>query len=514
MSIFTLYNLIKMRLFKIITLIIIATASSQIMAQLKTEHRVEIELNNGYSNEHIFKSVQGYFVIQSEANKPTQKIKETRYDLYDQALRKVKSTSIYVPEDLKLSIDFNDDNNKLYQLFYNKTGEFILYSLEINLLQIDSVKGKLPKNVVPVNMKIVNAKAWLRALLKKQNCIVQIDMQTGNTLISEQIEKEAGKTAQIINYQFSPVSGELLVFVNKYIKKGVCELSQMTVNKSCELCNQIQLTGTGDKLISSVSGCRTAENEMVYTGTYSRSYAGNSEGVFFAKTINDKMSYIKYTNFLDMKNFMENRSEFTRKLTEKIKTMYKKKGKEYSINYNVITHDIVITPKGYLLIGEVFKPTYMTTQTPVTTYINGMVSTSYRISTTFTGYQYTHAFVAGFSGDGDLVWDQLFEMSPVEKPYTPKQFVRVSEQTDSHITLMYTSGALIASKNINFDGVVEKQTSFDYLKPENANEKSSFTSSGAQYWYDNYFLIYGSQSIRNKEDKSHRKVFYVNKVMF
>lgn len=489
---------------------LLATVTS---AQLTPEYRMETELKNGYSNEKIYKSSTGYFVIQAEADKSGKLAKEIRYDLYDQTLKVVKSASVYVPVAMKTGIEFSDDN-RIYKIFVNKSAAYVLYTITIEGLKIDSVKGNLPKNVILENMKIVNSKAWLQARQKKKTCIVQLDLQTGQTLITECIEKEAGKKTSVVNYQFSPVSGELLVFVNKFIKKGVSELSQMTVNGSCELCNHVQLTGTGDKVVSSVSGSRVADNEMVYTGTYSRSYTGFSEGLFFAKAVNDKMSYIKYINFLDMKKFLENKSELSQKITKTVKKLYEKNGKELNIKYNVITHDVIIIPGGYLLIGEVYKPTYNTTSYPVTTFVNGMSMTRYQYCTVFAGYQYTHAFVAGFSNEGDLLWDQSFNMNPVEKPYSPKRFIRISEKTDSHIALVYTSGGLIGSKIIGFDGTVEKETTMDYIKSSNENEKAIYTTSGAEYWYDNYFLIYGSQSLKNQEDKSRRKVFFVNKVLF
>ncbi len=492
------------------TLILVISVA---MAQLKPDYRIEFELKNGYKNEQIFKSAKGYFIIQSEAEKAGKERREMRYDLYNQTLGIVKSASVNVPVTMKTAIDFNDDN-RIYKIFVDKSGTFVLYTFTIEGLTIDSVKGSLPKNVLPLNMKIVNSKAWLQSVQKKKTCIVQLDLQTGQTLISECIEKEAGKKSSIVNYQFSPVSGELLVFVNKFIKKGVCELTQMTVNGSCELCNHVQLTGVGDKVISSVSGCRVAENEMIYTGTYSRSSTGYSEGMFFAKATSDKMDYIKYINFLDMNKFLENKSEFSQKITKTVKKIYEKNGKELSIKYNVLTHDVIVMPNGYLLIGEVYKPTYNTYSTPITTFVNGMTMTRYQTYTVFAGYQYTHAFVAGFSHSGELLWDQSFNMSPVERPYTPKRFIRISEKTDSHITLVYTSDGLIGSKIIGFDGTIEKESTMDYIKTGNENEKTTFTTSGAEYWYDNFFLIYGSQSVKNQEDKSKRKVFFVNKVSF
>jgi len=502
-----------MRLKKTIAVSIFALLATVCMAQIKPEVRMETELKNGFNNEKIYKSTNGFFVIQAEEEKPGKLPKEIRYELFDKALKSVKLASVYVPVTMKTGVEFNDDN-RIYKLFVDKSAAFVLYTITIDGLKIDSVKGNLPRNVILQDMKIVNSKAWLQARQKNKTCIVQIDLQIGQSLISECIEKEAGKKASVVNYQFSPVSGELLVFVNKYIKKGVCELNLMSVNGNCEFCNNIQLTGIGDKVVSTVSGSRVADNEMIYTGTYSRSAAGQSEGIFFAKAIDNKMSYMNYINFLDMKKFMENKSELTQKITNKVKEIYAKKGKELSIKYNVITHDVIVMPTGYLLIGEVYKATYNTFTTPITTFVNGMAMTRYQTHSVFAGYQYTHAFVAGFSFNGELLWDQSFNMNPIERPYTPKRFIRISEKTDSHIALVYTSGGVIGSKIIGFDGIIEKETTLDYIKSGNENEKVTYSASGAEYWYANYFLIYGSQSLKNQEDKSRRSVFFVNKVEF
>ena len=493
--------------------IIFLLTGMAIVAQVRPEYRIEIQLKNGYANETIFKSQTGFFVIQAEAEKATTRGKEIRYDLYDKTLTAIKTVSVYVPVSRKTSMVYNDDT-MIYKLFVDKNGEYVLYSIHIEDLKTDSVKGKFPKSVILQDMKIVNSKAWFQASQKKKTCIIQLDMQTGQTLISEYIEKTEGKKTSIVNYQFSPVLGELLVFLNKYIKKGVCELSQMSVNGNCELCKHVQLTGTGDRVISSVSGCRVSDNKMVYTGTYSRSYTQVSEGMFFAKAVNDSLSYIHYINFLDMKNFLANTSKLNQKITGTVKNIYKKMGKEYSKKFLIITHDVVLTPDGYLLIGEVYHPTYHTNTYTTTSFVNGMAMTQVHSYTVFDGYQYTNAFVAGFSADGNFLWDQSFDMNSVERPYYPKKFVRISEKTDNHIVLVYASGSIIGSKIIGFDGTVEKETDLDFINTGNDNEKTIYTTSGAEYWYDNYFLIYGTQSLKNLEDKSRRKVFYVNKIEF
>ena len=44
--------------------------------------------------------------------------------------------------------------------------------------------------------------------------------------------------------------------------------------------------------------------------------------------------------------------------------------------------------------------------------------------------------------------------------------------------------------------------------------KSNWTTSNADYWFDNNFLVYGSQRVKDTEDKTRRKVFFVNKISF
>jgi len=484
-----------------------------IQAQKNPDHRIEIELKDGYKNEKIYKSAQGDFVLESFAEKEIQDKQEIRYGLYDADLKEAKTTSIYIPSDMRYAESYSDDSC-VYKIYQNKKQAFVITQVTIAGLAVDTICGKLPKGISLLDMKVVGLKAWFQAKLKSKTCILQVDLKSGESKISEFIEKKWNRKTSIVNYQMAPQSGELLVFTNKYIKRGICELSQARVNGSCELCENIQLTGTGDKVISSVSGCRISDHEMVYTGTYSRHKINKSEGLFFAKAEGNKLSFINYTNFLDMKNFLSYQCELGQKITKTIKKGLAKLGKEYSINYNIAAHDVIPISGGYLLVGEAYSPSYSSIPYTTTAMINNSMVTHTYYMSVFNGYRYTHAFVAAFSTDGQMLWDQCFEMNPSETPYTPKRFIRISEQTDKNIALVYTSGKYMVSKIIGFDGKVEKDEKWDLINTGNENEKTSWTISNADYWYGKYFLVYGSQVVKNREDKNKRKVFYINKVRF
>lgn len=482
-------------------------------AQMNLEKRIELELKNGYSNEKIYKSTKSCFVLESIAEKSVKKMQEVKYDLYDDNLEQKETASVFVPTDMRQILSYNDDTC-VYKFYKNSKRDFIISRIRIEGLETELIKGVLPAGIYLEEMKVVGKKAWFEASLKKKTCLLQVNLRTGECLISEFIEKKWDKKTSIVNYQMAPQSGELLVFLNKRIKKGNCELSQVRVNGSCELCDNIQLTGTGDKVVSSISGYRLADNKMVYTGTYSRLNQSLSEGLFFAEAEGSNLNYMNYVNFLDMKNFLSYMGEKRQNKILKKKDKEEAKGKEYSINYNIAAHDIIILPEGYLLVGEVYYPTYSTMQHTSFRMVNGISIPQTTYTHVFDGYRYTHAFVVRFSKEGKLLWDQCFEMNPSETPMYVKRFIRISEQTEQNIGLVFTSNGMMVSKVIDFEGNVEKDQTREMITTGNDSEKTNRTISNSDYWFGNNFLVYGSQKVRNTEEKNNRRVFFVNKVSF
>ncbi len=182
-----------------------------------------------------------------------------------------------------------------------------------------------------------------------------------------------------------------------------------------------------------------------------------------------------------------------------------------SIDYYIADHDIIVLDDGYLFLGEAYYPTYHT-ETYTTAGANGTMVTHYR--TVFDGYQYTHAVLAKYSNEGTMEWDICFEMYPHYKPFYIKRFIAISEQTENTLGMIFTSGNNIVSKIIDFNGEVLSDESWDMMKTGNETDKTRWTSSNIDYWFENHFIVYGSQKIKNKSDKSKRKVYFVNKISF
>jgi len=167
--------------------------------------------------------------------------------------------------------------------------------------------------------------------------------------------------------------------------------------------------------------------------------------------------------------------------------------------------------EGYLFIGEAYYPTYRTET--YTTYSNGVAVTQTR--QVFDGYQYTHAVVTRYNKYGEMVWDQIFEMYPSYKPFFVKRFISIAEGDQDALNLVFASRSRIVSKSFSYEGEVISDRTSDPIETGLDGDKTKWSNSNVDYWYDDYFIAYGRQKIKNKE-KGQRKrfVYFVNKIKF
>lgn len=135
----------------------------------------------------------------------------------------------------------------------------------------------------------------------------------------------------------------------------------------------------------------------------------------------------------------------------------------------------------------------------------------------FDGYQDTHAVITKFDTEGNLVWDETFELWQACKPYYPKKLISVAGTTQNTVKLVFASRNKINSKSISFEGETLVDATSDELETKYDTDKTKWSLSEIDYWYDNYFMSYGMQKIKNKDEKGvkkKRKVYFVSKIAF
>ncbi|PLW94341.1 MAG: hypothetical protein C0592_03015 [Marinilabiliales bacterium] len=478
------------------------------LAQLFYEERIELELKDGYESEVIYESSKGVFVMEATSEEKIGDQYQLKYDLYNSDLELEKTEKVMIPGKLRFNeLYYNDEY--IYN-FYTRKDEFAIVSVRMEDLDINVTEGTLPMKANFRGMKVMGNTAYFEATKKKAEILYKVDLETGQaTAIPLIVNNYDPKKVFVENYQLLEKTNELLIFLNVRLSKKEYETYLMMVNADGKAEKPFQLSQNDGNTISSVSACRISPTELVYTGTYSKNSV-ESEGLFFAKVTDGEVDFIQYFNFLDLNDFLSYLPERKQEKIEKKKEKKEKKGKEFSIDYLIADHDIIVLSDGYLFLGEAYYPTYRTES--YTTYSNGVATTHYR--TVFDGYRYTHAVLAKYGKDGALEWDICFEMYPNYKPFYVKRFIAISDQTENTIGMVFTSGNAIISKIVDFDGEVVSDEEWDLMETGNEEDKARWTSSNIDYWFENYFIAYGSQKIKDKSDKSKRKVYFVNKIGF
>ena len=135
----------------------------------------------------------------------------------------------------------------------------------------------------------------------------------------------------------------------------------------------------------------------------------------------------------------------------------------------------------------------------------------------FDGYRYTHAVIMGFDKQGNLLWDNSFEINDVIS-FELEQFVQASIK-DNPISLIYVFDNQIRSKVVQGNDVLEGKELVDIKLQFSEDQvvKDGTIIHGLDPWYDNVFYTYGTQKIRNQVtggSELTREVYFINKVVY
>jgi hypothetical protein len=132
----------------------------------------------------------------------------------------------------------------------------------------------------------------------------------------------------------------------------------------------------------------------------------------------------------------------------------------------------------------------------------------------FQGYRYLNGIVTAFDTEGRLLWDNTMETRNLRTfELSAKQNISFN---GTRAVLSYASEGKIGSKIIQGSDLLEPidYTPVDLLRPE--DKLISDTKSRMIPWYDNFFLCYGYEEIKNISlpENNKRLVFYCTKIRY
>jgi hypothetical protein len=458
-------------------------------------------------------------VMYSDKQKSTKKQEYTVYETLDENLKKKKSISVAEPDQDKyrFSTAYNDESFHYSMYYTNTTGEFLLQKLDPLTLEIKEITGFFGSRFLFNSWVIEGDIAYIAGTLKRKLRVFTLDLNTGKIVVYNPQEKTKLPLSLVDMQKVKTPAGYEIFFRYdaKVSKKNIEKYMYRFDEKGNQIGDFLVLPKpNGETMLLDATFTKVADGSYIVTGTFSKDKKVYANGLYFAKLTDRTVEYIKYTNFLDIKNFIEVSGIRKDKLAKK-QEKAEEKGEELFVNSRATLHDVIEVEGKYFVIAEFFYPTYRT-ETYTATDANGRMVT--RTRQVFDGYQYSHAAIASYKKDGTLAWSNAFEMWLDSKPFGVTQFIRVGIDGMA-IKMMYSTGSQIKSIAYSSEGKVISERKAELVNTSKSKDEVKYTMyNDLHFWYDNHFITYGFQKIKNEEEdekgKKKRKVYYINKITF
>lgn len=481
-------------------------------SQIQQTVRYEIPLSG--NDEENFATVgvgeQGLMVYRRLLGRKEDQIELTRLDT---SLHEVWKGYIQISRELSL-LHVEPKEELLFLLFKNR--QYAMGDFQIVAVRIDkgnygtyTVKNLIPFN--PTEFRITNEAALIGGYFNYRPLVLHYNFGNQQSRILPGFFNEPGELTQLK----ANADGSVDAIVSSRNYDGKKCLWIRNYDATGTLIKTITLQPDPDKNLIFGRSVKTTSGNQVVSGVYGR-YTEYSRGVFVAH-INDVGEYrINYYSFGDLQrffNYMKARRE--QRVKERIERR-KVKGKKTRFNYRIMVDEILPYGDQFVMLGEAFFPhySYMSPSGSNTMmprfYSNPMV----RSDLVFDGYQYTHAVVIGFDKNGELKWDNSFEINDV-RSFQLEKLVRVLP-AGNRLVLLYLFDNQIRTKIIDKGEIVEGKT-FDDLKMQFSSDKvkpKDTEKSKLDYWYGDVLFASGIQTVRHNQATFSRRVYFINKIVY
>jgi hypothetical protein len=495
----------------------------QVMAQGNKALRIEI---NSRIDVDVFKLVPcgdaGVLVFYESVQAFDEMHTSWVFTLFDVNLRQVWSKDIPILKDAVYR-EFIVATENSYLVFYNedriKKGAMNAQFLKFDFASGDfiSIYEALPEKAQIVEFEIQENLLYLGLNLKKSQIAVFV-ADFSNSKVKAFSYDNNGKNF-LEDIFIDPKSSEVSVVVKHFTsrKENTIVVGRLGPegfsNDSVAVHSPQPNIQLNSGYIKSLNG-----NSIILLGTYNTSNSQEnakdeeevvSAGLYSVLIENGKAGPVNIYNFIDFQNFSSYLQ--TPAIMQMKRKAKKKENKEFSLNYRLLLHDVLMVDTQVVFVAEVYYPEYRTVSYMTYDYYGRPYPQSY---TVFDGYKYFGGLAVGFDLKAEKIWDNGIKIWNLQSFVLNKKII--SFKDGNELILAYNSSGKIASE-IYRNGQVAGDFEYIDLKTKYPKDKIlKDASSNMSPWYDNYFLCYGYQEIKNNalRNSEKRTVFYINKIAF
>ena len=496
----------------ILCVLFIFMVLGEAIPQVVQPQRLEWELKD---SEEYFTVVPaqdlGLLIFRESDERGKRRMRNWEFSFVDTTLTPVWRRLFEIDFDYKM-LGYTYQQGEAFLLFrdgYVPKDDFVIITM--NVVSGDTAHHMV-KSLVPMNtlthFEVVGHMALVAGVINERPTIVHYDFTTGKSKVIPGIYKGE---SELLELKVDDRTKTFNVLIAEKTFDKLLTVTLMSFDADGVLLQNTKLEPEKERSLVFAGSTPFKNEEIMVTGTYAHKQSNYSRGIFIAKVDELGNHDITYYNYADLENFFNYLSARREARVKRKIERQRIKGKKAKFHYRMLVREVIEKDGSYVMIGEAFYPMYRNFH-----YSAFYDPFHHARNSNFIGYKFTHAIVIGFDAEGEVLWDNSFEINDVES-YDLDEVVKIGIDGDK-ITLVYLYDGVIRSKVIQDGEVLEGKSSDDIkLNSENAKVSNNYDEyGGIDNWYENYFYAYGIQRIRG-EGVGYalgKKVFFINKVRY
>lgn len=492
-------------------LLLVATVPAPAQAQMAQTTRLELPADPSRAEDFDVLPLagRGLLVTIRKDDYLTRTPPEIQFQRYDTNLKPIWITTVRPDEKFEALLDYHNELYKFWLLHQPDTDNYQIIRLNTDDGLAEVFVGDLLPGLVVQQFKVLGNRAYIGGTYRSRPVVMSYSFFDGTATVLPGLY---GNQTEINSIEVDEIRQEVHIMIHSLRRK--CQFRIHSFTYQNKPLRTVTFDGAGRSLVSGKL-LTINSDELLLIGNYSNDCSPYSEGIYVTRIRHgdDQPDVIQYIEFARLQNFFNYlKPKRQQKLRDRV-ARRQQEGKDTRLRYRLLVHNPLPTAEGLLLVAEVYYPQYRNAAVPnYNAFTNPLMSN--RLSRTFEGFHYTHAFVCGFDRQGNFLWDNCLPIRDLESgKLTP--MVQVSQQGE-RLVLAYPDKGAINTEVIEGNRVLKEPENFTLTTGSDAEKVLFSSNDNLAAWYGQYFLAFGYQKIAPDRgfNGPQRDVFYINKLTY